>query len=129
MIVYISGPYTHGDPAENVKRAIDVADQIANAGHTVFIPHLTHYWHEQRPHSWEFWMRQDLEMLMRCDVLVRIPGESRGADIEEQEAKSANIPVIMWDYPENVKYTLGTMRIGEPILLATPCEGVTYRRA
>ena len=45
MKIYIAGPYTKGDPQKNVDNAIFFGDWIASFGHTVFIPHLTHYWH------------------------------------------------------------------------------------
>jgi hypothetical protein len=36
----------------------------------------------------------DLALLACCDIMVRLPGESKGADLEEQFAKSKNIPVL-----------------------------------
>ena len=82
MKIYIAGQYTIGDPAVNVKRAIDAAEKVSALGHIPFIPHLTHFWHMIHPHEYEFWMMQDIEWLKVCDAILRLPGESTGADRE-----------------------------------------------
>lgn len=38
-------------------------------------------------------MEQDLRWVMDCDVVLRMPGESSGADIEVEYAKSLGLPV------------------------------------
>lgn len=38
-------------------------------------------------------MKYDAEWLLACDAVLRIPGDSAGADREVEMAKSANIPV------------------------------------
>jgi hypothetical protein len=95
-IIYISGPYSVGDRLENVSKAIDIAEQISAAGHTCFIPHLNHFWNERHEHDYNFWMDQDLDMLSRCDALVRMPGDSPGADEEWGKAIALGIPVFFW---------------------------------
>ena len=92
--IYIAGPYTKGDTVQNVRAAILVGDEIANAGHYPFIPHLTMFWHIICPHEYQFWLDQDIGYLLKCDYLVRIPGESSGADGEVQIAKDNGIPVF-----------------------------------
>ena len=98
MRVYIAGPYTKGDVAENVREAINTGDIIALEGHTVFIPHLNHFWHMIHLHSYEFWIKQDEDWLKCCDALVRLPGESIGADIEVKLAERLGIPVFTSPY-------------------------------
>jgi hypothetical protein len=78
----------------NVRNAIAAGDELAAAGATVFIPHLTHFWHLIRPHSWQFWIDQDREWLRTCHAVVRLPGPSTGADLETMEAESLGIPVF-----------------------------------
>lgn len=85
--VYVAGPYTAGDVASNVRMAIEAADAIAEAGGIPFLPHLSHFWHMHRPHDWEFWLEQDLAWLPLCDSIVRLPGESKGADLEMHKAR------------------------------------------
>jgi hypothetical protein len=82
MRVYVAGPYSKGDVVLNVRNAIAAADTLLAAGHTPFIPHLTHLWHLVSPKTYEEWLAIDLDWLKCCDALVRLPGESSGADRE-----------------------------------------------
>jgi hypothetical protein len=91
--VYIAGPYTQGDVAVNVRLAIEAATEIADLGHSPMVPHLFHFWHLHEPRPYEEWMRIDLDWLLAAEALVRLPGESRGADIECAAAKENGIPV------------------------------------
>ena len=94
MRVYIAGPYTKGDVVVNVRNAVLAADRIFDAGHLPYVPHLTHLWHTVSPHPWEDWMRLDMGWLPACDALVRMPGESTGADLEVEQARNLGIPVF-----------------------------------
>lgn len=92
--VYVAGPYT-SNPKANTERAIEAADWLSNAyGVTPFIPHLSHFWHLQSPKPQSFWYSYDLEFLKVCDILVRLPGDSAGADWEVRIASILRIPVI-----------------------------------
>jgi hypothetical protein len=93
MRVFISGPYTQGDPAVNVASAIAAADHLTALGHVPFVPHLYHFWHMMKPHDYEFWMALDLEWLRVCDAILRLPGYSPGADKETAQAAAWGIPV------------------------------------
>lgn len=86
MKIYIAGPYSKGDVAQNISAAIHAGDYVASLGHAPFVPHLTHFWHLLIQHDYEFWMAQDLEWLKACDALLRLPGESAGADREVEAA-------------------------------------------
>lgn len=91
--VYIAGPYTVGDPIQNIAGALDMGDKVLLLGHTPFIPHTNMLWHFRRPHTPDIWYRWDNEWLKVCDVLLRIPGESPGADAEVRLAVQLRIPV------------------------------------
>ena len=92
--IYIAGPYSSGDTIQNVRTAVLAGDKVAKAGYYPFIPHLTHFWHFICPHEYEFWLDQDIAWLLTCDYLVRLPGESSGADKEVIVAFNADIPVF-----------------------------------
>lgn len=94
MKVYIAGPYAKGDVAHNIRRVIDVANQIAGMGHTPFIPHLFHFWHLIHHHPDEFWLRMDLTWISCCDVLFLLDGESEGAKVEVNFALQKGIEII-----------------------------------
>ena len=94
MRVYVAGPYTTGDVAVNVRQAIEAADFLLKAGHIPFLPHLTHFWHLVCPGPYEQWIALDLAWLPFCEALVRLDGESSGADNEVKEAGRLGIPVF-----------------------------------
>lgn len=94
MLVYVAGPYTKGDVARNVATAIEAAETLLNLGHTPFVPHLTHFWHLLYPHPYETWLAYDNVWLMQCDAVLRLPGESAGADAEVCLAVKLGIPVF-----------------------------------
>lgn len=93
MRVFISGPYTLGDVALNVRRAITAGQRVLDAGHVPFVPHLFHFWHLLYPAPIQQWYDLDLIWLRQCEALIRVPGNSPGADVEEEQAKEWGIPV------------------------------------
>ena len=95
MRIYVAGPYSTGDVALNVRRAIMVADFLLKQGHVPFLPHLTHFWHLVSPGPYEQWLCLDLAWLPLCEALVRLPGYSNGADREVTEALRLGVPVYL----------------------------------
>lgn len=91
--IYVAGPYTLGDVAVNVRAAIDAANQLLALGFIPFVPHLSHFWHMIAHHPYEDWIRYDLQWLEACDAVLRLPGESKGADLEVKRAGELHIPV------------------------------------
>ena len=92
-LVYIAGPYTHPDPVENTRKAIDAWQVLMDAGFTPIVPHLSLFTHLVYPHPPEYWYEYDLRLLDRCDIMLRLPGESWGADREEEHARELGITV------------------------------------
>ena len=91
-VLYVAGPM--GAPnvlAGNVARAVAVADLLLDMGAAVILPHLFAYLPD-RPY--EQWMRVDLALLARCDAVVRLPGESPGADREVARAGELGLLVL-----------------------------------
>jgi hypothetical protein len=92
--VYIASPYSNGNQEVNVNRSILAGEMIASAGFYPYLPLLTHYWHMIAPHEIEFWYKMDLVWLKTCDAVLRLDGESKGADAEVEFAKANGIPVF-----------------------------------
>jgi hypothetical protein len=92
--VYIAGPYTKGDVAINVRTAMEAGILLLEAGHAPFVPHLTHFLHMHKPQPYETWTRLDNAYLPYCEALIRLPGESGGADAEVALAHKFHIPVF-----------------------------------
>jgi len=91
--VYIASPYTKGDIAVNVKRQIDTASWLMDYGFAPYVPLLCHFQHMAHPRPYEDWIRRDFIWVLKCDMLLRLEGESSGADAEVAVAKNYNIPV------------------------------------
>lgn len=96
ITVYISSPYTIGDKQKNVDKQIFAARVLLETGYCPVIPLLNHYINDEKygqPIGYEKWMAIDFELLSRCDCLLRLPGESKGADREEAFANKKGIPI------------------------------------
>lgn len=91
--VYVAGPYS-ADPEACVQAAIDAADQLLHHGHAPLVPHLKHPWITQTGHSYEAWLALDMAWVEAADVVLRLPGESPGADREVAHARAHGIPVV-----------------------------------
>lgn len=92
-LVYIAGPYTQGDVVLNVKKALEVADALWAKGYVPHVPHITHFWHFLSPKSYDDWMVIGCAILERSDLVLRLPGVSKGAVKELRLARSLGIPV------------------------------------
>jgi len=92
--IYISGPLTNGDTIDHVRRAIEAGLALREAGLVPVIPHLSVLAGLVSPRPYAFWLAWDVALLQRCDALLRLPGESRGADIEVLHARERGIPVF-----------------------------------
>ncbi len=91
--VYVAGPYS-SDPVMGTRAAIAAANAIWAAGGAPYVPHLTLLWSFISPLPYEEWLELDLIWLDRCDMLVRLPGESSGADGEVRHAEQECLPVF-----------------------------------
>lgn len=104
-LTYIAGPYsapTVEGIAANVAAALDVLHHLLDAGIPAICPHLSHYAEQQRARDYEDWMALDFELVRRCDVVLRLHGESPGADREVGVARWHNIPVVC--LPERIRW-------------------------
>lgn len=103
MIVYVSGPFSADTTAgvlANIENAMRAGKALLDAGHAPIIPHLNHLydiWHDQTfgaPVAYDVFLDWDVAIVRRsCDAVLRLPGESRGADREVAVARDAGIPV------------------------------------
>ena len=95
-MVYLAAPYTIPDCLENCHKAIQYAHDIqATEQVTVYVPHLSLLWAlVMGMHDEDYWKSYDLAFEARCDALLRLPGESIGADDEVTYAEKNNIPVF-----------------------------------
>lgn len=92
--VYIASPYSKGDIGENVHYAMLAWAQLWDLGYIPFCPHWTHFQHMFIPRPYEEWLEYDQAWVIACHVLLRLPGESEGADKEVELAVKEGIPVV-----------------------------------
>ncbi len=92
--VYIAGPYSKPDPCINTNAAMAAWDKLWECGYAPFCPHWSHFQHTFHPRPYRDWLAYDMEYLRVCDVVVRLPGASSGADAEESEARLLGIRVM-----------------------------------
>lgn len=100
-VVYISGPITKGSRNLNVYQAYQLHEMLMLSRCAVINPiastQLPFAWQGNMPH--ETWMRADLPLVQRADLVVRLPGESVGADAEVKHAEAHGVPVIRYNSP------------------------------
>lgn len=94
--VYVAGPITKGDTLMNIRRGIDTGADLKKLGFAPFIPHYDYPAYMWRPDAWDYesCLDYDFDWLLRCDAMLRLPGESAGADREEAFCNDNNIPVF-----------------------------------
>lgn len=102
---YISGPISNGDKCtpeevvDNVELAMDAAMLLMRAGLSPICPQLSHFWNIHMINKGQEFLSDDfllldLSILTHCDILLRLPGDSRGADVEvEYAVATLEIPV------------------------------------
>lgn len=103
--VYVAGPYAR-DPEEGTRRAVVFGVALRAQGDQAFvpiIPHLFHYANAEVRRPEPFWLAWDIDLLLRCDALVRLPGASAGADTEVAAAKALGIPVAIIEEGVNLQ--------------------------
>jgi hypothetical protein len=83
-----------------------MANIILSKGGIPFIPHLTHFWHQQTPKEWEEWLVYDTYWLEVCDCLVWMGAdtESKGRDFERALAYSLGKTVYFEDQVLNSSF-------------------------
>lgn len=93
-LVYVAGPIT-GDPWGCVRKAVAAARVLDELGAHAYLPQLSVLHEMVDPQPYEHWIDHGLAVLRRCDGLVRLPGESSGADVELGWALERGIPTFI----------------------------------
>jgi len=98
--VYVAGPITKGDLATNIRKATETGIALMRVGYAPLVPHLTCYMAGNTPEVLpagtvhEDWYGIDLPWVAVSQAVLRLPGESRGADLEEEQARLFGVPVF-----------------------------------
>ena len=92
--VYLASPYTIGNKKKNVKRQLDAANELMDLNYVPYVPLLSHFQHIVHPRPDEDWLHIGKEWVKVCHAVLRLPGESKGADAEVALAHYCGIPVF-----------------------------------
>lgn len=92
--VYIAHAISLGDRVQNVADAVKAMRDLFYAGYAPFCPGLSSYVQDQLQFSHSDWLELDLPWVAACDAVLRLPGESVGADREVALARSLSVPVF-----------------------------------
>lgn len=98
--IYIAGPISKGDLETNVRQATEAGIALLRAGYAPLVPHLTCYMGGSKPERLpcgtiaDDWYAADLPWVAVSDAVLRLPGESTGADMEVCCAEAAGVPVF-----------------------------------
>ena len=98
-LMYLAGPMTSPNQADNASRAARMARKLEHlhSGLVLFVPHYL-YWANlaaPRDYTYEEWMNYDFSVIEHCEGLLRMIGESPGADREVEFALSRGLPVFL----------------------------------
>lgn len=94
--IYVAGPISKGDISTNVETGINIGLELLQSGYAPFIPHLSHLADPRAvvgTDAYERWLALDMSYIQVCDGVLRLPGESAGADREVAFAESIGVPV------------------------------------
>lgn len=105
-LVYVSGPVT-ADPLGCVRQALPPFRALRSIGCVPFLPQLSILAAIVEHADYESWLAYDLDVLARCDALVRLDGHSPGADREQAAAEAWGIPTFhLPTIPDGFAYVL-----------------------
>lgn len=90
-LVYLAGPYTKGDPSINVHCQCRLFDTLLAQRIVIPIaPLWSHFQHGMFPRPYEDWLQHDLEVIARCDALLRQDAVHEGLGYSQSESSGAD---------------------------------------
>jgi len=92
-LVYVAGPIT-GNPWGCVRLAADAFTWLRQLNLCPFLPQLSVLHEMVEPRGYDEWLSYDLDVIDHCHGLVRLPGESTGADREYEHARELGLPCL-----------------------------------
>ena len=95
--VYVAGPISIGDVRENIERGIRMGETLSVLGYAPFVPHYDLLWDKESVAgtlNYEVYLERDFSFITTCQALLRLDGESKGADREVAWAHAVGVPVF-----------------------------------
>lgn len=101
--VYLAGPLTTGSLPANIREMCKFADKLMDRGFFPFNPAGSHLQDLICRKHYSAWLRYDFNMLARMGFVLRMPGKSKGADLEVKFARKHKIPVVILERREEIE--------------------------
>ncbi len=98
--IYLSGPITKGNRSLSFYQACEAQRRLMLDGYAVLNPMLSMAHPDGANIEWQTWIDSDLAWVSVSDMVCRLPGESAGAEIECEYARSRGIEVVTADFFE-----------------------------
>lgn len=92
-LVYVAGPMSL-DPWGCVRLANMAFTELRNEGLVPFCPQFSVIAEMVESRPYEDWLSYDFDVIRHCAAVVRLPGESPGADRECEFGRSLGVPVF-----------------------------------
>lgn len=101
--VYVSGPITMGNRNHNLFQALEVHERLIVCGFAPLNPMMTMLCPFEPRIRHDAWISVDLAWVQVSDMVLRLPGASKGGDQEVAYAESIGCPVYT---PETFPWNL-----------------------
>lgn len=92
--VYIASPMSQGDQIKNFYEALRWYRILIDHGFAPLCPQLTFLVEGMIREEHDTWLSLDLPWVQVADAVFRLPGASKGADQEEEEARLWGVKVF-----------------------------------
>lgn len=92
--VYIAGPMSKGDRLGNMAQALAAFAELTRAGYAPLCPQFSFFVDGLYQFSHSEWLAVDLPWVAASNAVLRLPGDSVGADRETELAEALRIPVF-----------------------------------
>lgn len=94
-VVYIACPMTKGGFTNNVRNCLRIAQELKVKGYSPIAPVLTWFWDMLYPEKLQDWLQYDFGLIAVSDCVLRLQGESDGADAELDYAVRNDVPIYL----------------------------------
>ncbi len=111
MLIFIAGPMsTSGEPGPNLNQACHEAAKLVDHGFAPYVPHLNWICDAIEPSLIDAWKNSNRHFIEHSTAILRLPGESKGADEEVRFARDTlGLPIFF--SAEEVISQYGTQKL------------------
>ncbi len=90
-VIYLATPMTKGEWVTNWDKCLIIADRLRIKGYAPYPPVVSWSWQQHTRYTPEEWLQYDFNLILVSDGVLRVNGDSAGADREMDFAVRHNI--------------------------------------